>query len=642
MKRFVIRVVVLVSILSAVTLAPVTGQAQPARSIGLSPCKFSVGLGKAKQDIDARCGVLQVPEDRSKPGSRTLDIHFTILPATGQGDKGLPIFHLEGGPGASAIENFGQAWYSAYRLLREKHDVVLIDQRGTGSSASLQCTEITDAALDDLAKPISDDEDQKLLLERLKACLDRLSATNDPAYYTSTTLAEDTDAIRVALGYDQIDVFGNSYGTWLAQVYLGRYGQHVHAMVLDSVVGPWNLYLLDVVSSTQASLDKVFRQCRSDPACNKLYPDLPGQLKKALDRLQEKPATAVGIGTLSGQVYGVAMTRSRLLETIQQALYQGANIGIIPQMISQAAQGSYVLSASLLASIYEQSGLISYGLFYSVQCSENVPFITDELIKQHSTASVFAESKVVENLRAACQVWRSAEVDRADVAAVKSDRPVLILSGAFDPVTPVAYGQEARKRLSRSTLAVFPYQAHGPMIGNKCAQKMVAAFMDAPTRPVATGCTAQDVRPLFSGAYKVQLVPFSDPKGVLTANVPKGWTVDKKASTGPMTFFASPDGVQRLGVGIIKNSSLDKAQQDVVQMVSQAYGPVTVQYAQTILVITLMQHALDRPNEVYTGLMMLQQKGSDVAVVWQAAPNNIFQAVSVPIAPVVFTSLAAQ
>jgi hypothetical protein len=109
-----------------------------------------------------------------------------------------------------------------------------------------------------------------------------------------------------------------------------------------------------------------------------------------------------------------------------------------------------------------------------------------------------------------------------------------------------------------------------------------------------------------------------------------------------MTFFASPDGVQRLGVGLLKNISLVDAQQSVVQAVSQAYGPVTVQYAQTILIITLVQHTLDRPNEVYTGLIMLQQKGNDVAAVWQAAPNNIFQAVSAPVAPVVFTSLAAQ
>jgi hypothetical protein len=239
-------------------------------------------------------------------------------------------------------------------------------------------------------------------------------------------------------------------------------------------------------------------------------------------------------------------------------------------------------------------------------------------------------------------VWRSAEVGPADIAPVKSDRPVLVLSGAFDPVTPVAYGEEAHKRLSQSTLAVFPYQGHGPMVGNKCAQKMVAAFFDAPDQPVDTGCTAQDVKPLFSGAYTVKLVPFNDPKGVFTASVPKDWAVDEQASSGPMTFFASPDGVQFLGVGLFKDTSLEKAQQAILGTISEAYGPVDVQYAQTILIITLMQHTLDRPDQVYTGLIMLQQKGSDVATVWQAAPNNIFQAVTAPVATGVFMSLAAQ
>src|SRR5262249_13909148 len=157
--------------------------------------------------------------------------------------KPEPIFHFEGGPGASAITNFGQTFFGAYRDLRQDHDVVLVDQRGTGLSSSIQCTEATDKALEDLGKPEESDEGTATFITRLTACLNRLSATTDPAFYTSTVLADDTDAVRAALGYDQIDVIGVSYGTWLGQIYLRRHGEHVHAMVLDSLAGPWNFYL---------------------------------------------------------------------------------------------------------------------------------------------------------------------------------------------------------------------------------------------------------------------------------------------------------------------------------------------------------------------------------------------------------------
>src|SRR5258708_7918274 len=158
--------------------------------------------------------------------------------------------------------------FAAYRELRQDHDVVLVDQRGTGLSSSLQCSEATDKALEDLGKPEESDEGTSTFISRLTACLTRLSATTDPAFYTSTVLADDTDAVRAVLGYDQIDVIGVSYDTWLGQIYLRRHGEHVHAMVLDSLAGPWNFYLLRAGNNAQASLDKRFAPFPADTDCH--------------------------------------------------------------------------------------------------------------------------------------------------------------------------------------------------------------------------------------------------------------------------------------------------------------------------------------------------------------------------------------
>lgn len=624
-----------------VPAAPVAGYARFDTPPNLDPCKFSVGIGSAKHDIDAQCGVLQVPEDRGKLDGRKLDIHFVFLAATKPGAKGLPLFHFEGGPGGSAISGFGEAWFSAFRAIRENHDVVLIDQRGTGQSASLQCTEITDAELGDLAKPLSDSESESLGLDRLSACLDRLSATNDPAFYTSTIMADDTDAVRAALGYDQIDVFSNSYGTWLAQIYLGRHGEHVHAMVLDSTVGPWNNYLLSASQSSEAALNKVFDLCKADALCNKTYPDLPGQLQTALDTLDKKPVTASATSDLSGKTYPVAMTSSRLLSAIQAMLYQSANDGVIPQAISQAAQGNYLLTASTLVSYSEQTGDVSLGLYYSVHCSETAPFLTNTGSKPAKGRFFGRSGDDVEQLAKICKVWRSAELDKADVAPVKSDRPVLILSGALDPITPVSFADETHNRLSNSTLAKFPYQAHGPTVGSKCAQNMIASFFDAPDRKLDTSCTAQDVKPIFLGAYKVESAAFSNSK--FSATIPKGWTLQADASNGLMTFFASPDSSQLLGIGIFKGTKLADAQHNALDAIARVYGPVEVQQelsqSAIIFTIKIVIHSLDRPDQVNLGMLLIRQSGKDSQVVWQAAPSNIFQAVVTPIAPMVFASL---
>ncbi len=611
--------------------SPSVQAAQAVGTVPLTDCPFSVGIGAAKHSIAARCGVLAVPEDRKNTAGRTLDIHFVVLAALNPDAKGLPIFHLEGGPGASAIQNFGQAWFSAYRLLRQEHPVVLIDQRGTGISASLQCTEITDAALPDLGKLTSAKDDQALGLKRLNDCLTRLSKTTDPQFYTSAALADDTDAVRAALGYDQIDVFGNSYGTSLGQIYLGRHGEHVAAMVLDSVAAPWNQWVLDGPNNGQAALDKLFALCKTDPACDKAYPDLPGQLQKALDLLKQKPVVITGNSAETNAAHPVGMTAERFQGALFQLLYNSANSNIIPQAISQATRGDYTLVASILITLAEHSGDVSLGLYSSIICSEMVAFYTDALLQQYQKDNVF---NGLDDSKESCKAWRSAELDPAEVAPVKSERPVLILSGGLDPITPVKFGEETHNRLSHSTLVVLPFQAHGVIVNSKCAQTITAAFLSAPDQAIDTSCVTHDLRPLFTGTYSVELASFNDPKATFTGVAPKGWTAQQD---GALTFFTSPDGLQFVAAGVYKGQKPDAVKAALLTQLGTRYGTLEVQQELTInllfISITSVVHTLDRPDQTMLGVIFLRPQGSDTYVVWQAAPANWFQAVSLSIAP---------
>ena len=609
-------------------VVPIAAQTQPP-TLPLIACHLDAGVGDVKHPIDAQCGTLDVPEDYTHPQGRALTLHFMILPALKPNANGLPIFHLEGGPGASAITNFGQVWFAAYNPLRQDHPVVLIDQRGTGQSSSLQCTEITGPALDDLAQITTTQADQNLNAKRLAACLTRLSKTTDPQFYTSNALADDTDVVRAALGYDQIELFGNSYGTSLGQIYLKRYGDHVAGLVLDSVTGPWDHWTLDAANNGQMALDKLLALCKADADCNQAFPDLAGDLQTALKKLQDKPATITALSALTAAPHTVGMTADRLREALYQLLYNSANSTILPSAIHAAAQGDYTLTAGILIAEAEQADQVSHGLYESVVCSEIVPFVTPDLIKQYAQNNVFSPLEPPESYAGDCKAWRSAELSPSDVAPVTSDRPVLILSGDLDPITPVKFGAETHARLSHSTLAVFPYEAHGVLPNSKCAQNLVVAFLNAPTQPLDTRCTADDLKPLFVGAYQVKLTAFSAPNATFRGVAPQGWTPEQ---VGPLTFFTSPDSKQFAAAGIFKNQTSQQAQQAVISALTQRYGAIEVEQTQTVNVlfvsITVVAHSLERPDQAYIGTIILRSQGVDTFVAWQAAPTAWFQAAS--------------
>jgi len=639
-----VRKLTLLMILAAMFAAafgqPMATQAQTPK-ITLKDCTLPIGIGNKKSEEPAQCGTVSVLEDRKNPGGRKIDIPVYVLPPTTPGAKGLPIFHLEGGPGGSAINGFGQSWFLAYSSFRKNHPVVVFDQRGIGKSASLQCTEITDVALKDIATTPTDAvTEANQSIGRYAACLERLGKTADPQFYTSAAAADDIDDIRVALGYDQILVFGNSYGTWLGQFYLKTHGEHVAGMVLDSVVGPWNLPDLLAPANGQASLDKIIALCEADALCNKTYPDLHTKLDEAIARLEKAPVTMTGISGISAKLHTVGITADRFRLALFTMLYSTANSTLIPQTISEAAKGIYQFPATMLVTQAEEAeNFISYGLNLSVTCAESVPFFSDALFDKYAADSflIGAKDKYKDSFKPqidTCKAWRSAELNEADVAPIESDRPVLILSGNLDPVTPVSFGEETNKRLKNSTLVVLPYQGHGVIIGSKCAQNVTAAFFDNPTAKVDASCTKNDLVPIFSGAYKAEFDALDDAAASVAGLLPKGWTVE---AGSPLSFATSPDGLQFAAVGVYKNSDEKTARAAVLKALGEKFGAVGVQQELTqdmlIIRITAIVHGLERPDQAMLGILYLRPDGKNVLVAWQAAPFNWFQAVSLAYGP---------
>ncbi len=252
--------------------------AQPAaftlkpRTIGtvpLEPCRTIDG------NIEGLCGTVSVWENRALKRGRRLALKVMVLPAL-QGGGSDAFFPLAGGPGQSAIETYPATGYT--NAIRRDRDVVLVDQRGTGGSAPLKC-DLRDMTN---AQQVLGEE---IPAERLRACREKLAQTADLTQYTTSIFVDDLDEVRAALGYEKIDVFGTSYGTRAALVYLRQHGNHVRTIGLEGVVSPEYRIALSFSRALQSSIDQIIERCEATTACQQSYPDLRKEFDALLVRL---------------------------------------------------------------------------------------------------------------------------------------------------------------------------------------------------------------------------------------------------------------------------------------------------------------------------------------------------------------------
>lgn len=616
--------------LCALLIAPLHGISAQSGTISLTDCEIPIGAqGAAKQA--AKCGVLSVPEDYNTPNGRQIEIHFAVIPARSSALRREPIFHFEGGPGASAIEYYGLAWYSAYADLNEVHDIVLIDQRGTGKSASLQCTEIAERAFEDLTLDFDLQTEIAESIERAQACLTRLSQTNDPQHYITANLARDTDAVRAALGYERINLFGSSYGSWLAQFYLRDFGSRVNAAVLEGVVGPWDRPFLLAPLHADVALRRLFETCAADADCSRAFPDLEQKLEQAVSRLQ-RAVRVSGTSSLTGRSYPVVMNAARFLAALRTMLYQGSLLGSVPQAIVQAANGVYTLPTTVLIASAEQP--LSYGMNFSVVCAESVPFYTSDLLEAIPESTYFS-ALPKDTYSDLCAIWRSAELDEAEIAPISSPVPTLFFVGDFDPITPAAFALTTQTRYPNGVLVRFPYQAHTILPYSLCAQRLARAFYADPSR-LDTSCAAQDVPFAFAEAQRLTYETVTTP--TFAARIPVGWRA--AGESNGMRFFHSPDALPEfLGIATYRLAGGAPLQQAAFEAISGRYERLFEQARLAQLGVVIVQYTFNTDQEVYIGALITFGLGTQSRAVWYAAPANRFTARFGSLAVEVFGSI---
>ena len=450
-------------------------------------CRFPVQAG---QQVD--CFDLLVPEEVGRPQEKLIRLHGGIFhhgPAT----RPDPVILLHGGPGGGALEWIANAVASGFLSLFPGRDLVVYDQRGAGySQPRLNCPDLA------LEFSLSLSEDQRMSqvgwgAAHLEACWEQLAGRGvDLSAYSTAANTADLDALISALGARQVNLFGQSYGTYLGLSYLRDYGAQgrLRSLVLAGVEPAQTNLLLTRGANAQSAWKALFAACAADPACRSAYPDLENQFYRLLKRLAASPVTLQVNNPFNGQSQAVVLNDFRLLELVYRSSYRSSWLPRLPRLISSLDAGEATLAVKAWTNVMDAAVMVDDGVYYAILCSDVGRSTSREAVRaaNQDLEDPFEAyfNQTAEAVLDLCQGWPSAASLHPGGAA-SSATPVLLLSGALDPATPPHLGQMAAQTLDQALVYTFPSVSHDFLLGTPCDGEIIYHFMDRLEVP-AGGC----------------------------------------------------------------------------------------------------------------------------------------------------------
>ncbi|MDQ2069748.1 alpha/beta hydrolase [Natronospira bacteriovora] len=413
-------------------------------SLSFEPCELR-GSGRGS-GVSAECFTVSVAEDWSRPQGNQITLRAARIPATQGDSERPPLLMIAGGPGQSALSSF-VPHLRALRPIRQQHDIILVDQRGTGDSNPLVCP---DAGMDS----ISVDE----AAEHARDCLDRIGV--DPRHYGTASAVRDLEVVREALGLSEWHVYGVSYGSRVALEYLRGSEAQVSSLTLDGVVPAEEILGPMLAPFAQRAVDRMLARCRDDERCRSAFPDLEGSLDRVMRRLGERDRPVRIRHPRTHEPTEVRLDRDRFAQMLRFAAYQPEMLALMPLKIHRAAEeGDWQpLAAQWLTLGESLDQTIATGMHYAVICSEDIPFLDEK--DRIAQGNGFLGIDPLDLLIRICADWPVAEVGDQRWEPVRSDVPALLLSGELDPVTPPEWGEQVASQLSNSRHLVLRGKGH--------------------------------------------------------------------------------------------------------------------------------------------------------------------------------------
>jgi pimeloyl-ACP methyl ester carboxylesterase len=424
------------------------------------------------------CGYLVVPEDRSQPDGPTVKLHVAIFKTKGGKAEPDPVIYVAGGGGGNHLDNYRLYLEKGGTQILRNRDYVMYNQRGTRyNHPELGCPGFADLMRRQANQGLPQEERVAQAVAFFADCYAGLLAEGiNPLPYGSDDNAADLNDLRLALGYDQVNLYGTSYGTRVILGVLRDYPEGVRSAIIDSVYPPQVSLYVEYPHNAQRAFETIFDDCAADPDCRAQYPDLRETFYRLAAELNADP---VYVGSLW-------VNGSDFMGAIYSALYEASAIPKIPKWIEQASHGDH----SGLLWFYQRSLIndnadrfIAHGVHYTLLCQEEAPFsdpaqalaLASELQPVVQEAMGWPDPDL-----AICKAWQVGAADPIENEAVRSEVPTLIFAGRYDPITPPVWGRLAAETLDHSYFFEFPHVGHGIMRADKCGLEIGLQFLADP------------------------------------------------------------------------------------------------------------------------------------------------------------------
>lgn len=453
-------------------------------------------------DEDLTCGTLTVPADRDDPDTRDIELAVAIFGARDRDPLPDPVIYLDGGPGGNTLETISLSFDALVDPFLDERDFIVFDQRGVGYSEPELSCRFLDRLYAIVDQEIDPEEYKQDVIDRTRDCSeDKREDGIDPGLANSAESAADLEDLRLALGYDEWNLYGISYGTRLALTTMRDYPDGLRSVILDSTYPPEVDLDAEIVADFDRALRVLFDDCAADDNCSDKYPDLEDVFYETVDDLNDDPEQ------IGGGFFGeedILLTGDTFLSTVFQTLYITEILPQLPEFIYQTNDGDYELAGLLISSFQQQAQYFTTGMYLSVQCTEEVPFTSQEKIEATldeypKLAGAFAPDLDAEIEQ--CEAWGAAPADPLENEPVESDVPTLVMSGSYDPITPPRWGQAVADRLQTAYFFEFPDAGHGVIPSSACAERLAEQFLDDPEEQPDAACLDRLGPPEFQSGF---------------------------------------------------------------------------------------------------------------------------------------------
>jgi pimeloyl-ACP methyl ester carboxylesterase len=467
--------------------APFLSELSPAelaaRRLPLEPCAIE------RVEEKLLCGTLDVPLNRRNPGGEKLSLPVIVVPARNGNPDGLAFIEHGGGPGTT-VRNLTR-FYTDGRIgdrFRQSRDIVLVDQRGVGTSGALTCKALEAGRY--LERYYTE--------EKVLACREEMTARGtDLAAYSTLESVADIEAIRKWLGYEKFDVGGWSYGSRYMLTYAHLYPESVRSMV-SVVPSPFDYERpLDWARFSEAALQGLFEDCAADPPCATAFPALREDFARVETALAAAPADVTITNPETGAREARSFGPAQFIDEVHVALLKVRSSRYLPLVINAAANGDF--EPFVMLAVPERAPPpVPEPLYLSVVCPEETAFFTPEEARAASENS-YVGTHFTEEFKMACAIWDMPAHPDYPLRWSTLDIPALIIAGGRDPITPVEYGERIAAGFSNARFVAVPKMLHDSGgLGGSCLDDIILAFLNNPKpETLDTSCAAELTAPPF-------------------------------------------------------------------------------------------------------------------------------------------------